>query len=206
NYLLPLYLQTAHGLGAAETGLILFPSAILDFVAINISGRLYNRTGPRPFAVAGMLTLMLTALALSRATENTAPVVIALVASFRGRGMGVGMMPVTTMAYTTVPQPLIGRATALQNVLQRLFGSASTAILTTILVVSLSHHGAPAGTTITTRGAPPGLLVLSFHDAFIAMAIVGALATGLAFFLRDDVLKAHMAERERRIAAVEVEA
>jgi EmrB/QacA subfamily drug resistance transporter len=205
NFLLPLFLQTAHGLGAAETGLILFPSAILDFVAINISGRLYNTMGPRPFAIAGLVALTGTALALSRATATTSPLEIAIVASFRGAGMGLCMMPVMTMAYNTVPQALIPRATALQNVLQRIFGSAATAILTTILVVSLSRHGAPTGATITSAAVSVELVVKSFSDAFIAMSAVAALAIVVAFFMRDDVLKAHQAERQAA-SALEAEA
>ena len=150
--ILPLFLQQAHGLGASRTGLILFPSAIMDFTAVMITGRLYTRFGPKPFAIVGMWVLASTALALSRIGADTNEVEIAAIASLRGLGMGLAMMPVSTMAFNTVPQELMGRATALQNVLQRIFGSASTAFLTTILYVSLSQHGGPAGATVTTPG------------------------------------------------------
>ena len=46
--LLPIVLQDAYKLSASKTGLLLFPVAICDFIALNLAGRLYNRWGPRP--------------------------------------------------------------------------------------------------------------------------------------------------------------
>jgi EmrB/QacA subfamily drug resistance transporter len=190
SYLLPLFLENVRGLGAAATGLVLFPSAILDFIGITLSGRLYNRVGPRPFALAGIVMYIVTGIALSRLTATTSAVTIAAIASLRGLGIGLCAMPVMTMAFNTVSRELMSRATALQNVLQRVFASASTAILTTIVVASLSLHGAPAGTAVTAATAPVWLLVRAFSDAFLAMALVGAVGIILALRLRDDVLAA----------------
>ncbi len=202
SYVLPLFLQNVRGLGAADTGLVLFPSGILDFLAICVSGRLYNRFGPKPWAVAGFGILALTALALSRIDASTPPVAIAAISSLRGLGMGLGMMPVMTMAFNTVPQQLMSRATALQNVSQRVFGAVSTALLTTILLLALTLHGAPAGSTITSGRTPAGLLVRSFSDAFIAMTLVAVAGTFVALRLRDTVLERHLAaERESVLAS-----
>lgn len=204
SYLLPLFLENVHGLGAADTGLIIFPSAIMDFAGINLSGRLYNRFGPKPFAIAGLIMYAVTGIALSRVTATTGTVIIAAIASLRGLGIGLCAMPVMTMAYNTVPQPLIPRATALQNVLQRIFGSASTAILTTILLVSLSLRGAPAGSTMTSGTMPSAFLVAAFGDAFIAMAVVAGVGLLFALRLQDEVLKRHQ-ERERRAVVSQLE-
>jgi EmrB/QacA subfamily drug resistance transporter len=203
-FLLPLFLQNARGFGAAQTGLVLFPSAILDFVAINLSGKLYNRLGPRPFAVSGVAVYIGTALALSRLTATTGALPIAIIASLRGLGIGLCMMPVTTMAYNTVPQALIPRATALQNVLQRVFGSASTALLTTVLIVSLSLRGAPAGASVTSGTASAAVLVPAFSDAFIVMALVAAAGMLFALRVHDHVLDEHK-HSERAGVAVELE-
>ncbi|HTE84755.1 MAG TPA: MDR family MFS transporter, partial [Dehalococcoidia bacterium] len=187
SFLLPLFLQSAHGLGPAETGLVLFPSGVLDFLAIYASGRLYNQFGPRPFAIAGLAVLTVSALGLSRMTATTGVLIIAAVSSLRGFGIGLAMMPVMTMAYNTVAKPAIGRATALQNVLQRVFGSASAAMLTAIVVVSLGMLGAPAGPTITSGGTPVQFLAGAFSIAFTTMAVVAAAGTILSLCLHDAV-------------------
>jgi EmrB/QacA subfamily drug resistance transporter len=205
QFLLPLFLQNARAFGAAETGLILFPGAILDFLGITLSGKLYNRFGPRPFGIAGLITLLVTALALSQVNETTGAVAIAIIASLRGLGIGLAMMPVMTMAYNTVPSGAIPRATALHNVLQRVFGSASAALLTTIVVFGLHLHGAPAGSTVTSGTAPTGILVRSFSDAFIVMAVVAAAGVAFSLRLHDTVLDEHRRQTLRSVP-IEVEA
>jgi hypothetical protein len=132
-------------------------------------------------------------------------VAIAAISSLRGLGMGLCMMPVTTMAFNTVPQDQMPRATALQNVLMRIFGSASTAILTTILVVSLESHGAPSSSSITDGSLGVDLLAKAFRDAFLAMSLVAGLGIVAALFLRDDVLKELQRSRPAQAVAVETD-
>jgi EmrB/QacA subfamily drug resistance transporter len=206
QYVLPLLLQQVHRLGAAATGLVLFPSGIVSFVAMNVSGRLYNRLGPRPLALSGLGVLLVTTTLLGRVTAGTSVVLIGALASFRGLAMGLCMMPVQTAAYNTVAKEEMTRATALTNVLFRLFGATSTAILTTILLVSLTLHGAPPGSTVTSPDAPAPLLARAFDDAFLAMAAMAAVGIVLALFLRDQVLEGtspHKAGAERPALQVE---
>ncbi|MGE0058747.1 MAG: MDR family MFS transporter [Dehalococcoidia bacterium] len=198
NFLLPLVLQDAYHISASRTGLLLFPVAICDFIAINMAGRLYNRLGPRPFTAAGLLFLFGTAVALSQINEGTSELTIAGISALRGFGMGFCMMPVQTMAFNTVPRDQMPRASALSNVMMRIFGSASTAMLTTILVVSLAWHGAPDGASISSSDIAPSTLLASFSDAFIAMAIVSASGLILAYFVHDDALKPHEVERKKQ--------
>jgi MFS family permease len=196
-------LQDAYKISASTTGLLLFPVAICDFVAINMAGRGYNRFGPRPFAVAGLLFLFGTAVALSLINEGTNEYVIAGISALRGCGMGFCMMPVQTMAFNTVPRDQMPRATALSNVMMRVFGSASTAMLTTIVVISLTFHGAPDGASMSSPDLAPGILLSSFKDAFMAMAIVSATGLIFAYFIHDDVLKTHRAEEASKEEALE---
>jgi EmrB/QacA subfamily drug resistance transporter len=196
QFLLPLFLQNVQDLGAGKVGLTVLPTAILDFVAINISGKLYNRLGPRPLAVAGFAFMTVTALGLSFIDENTSLLLIAGVSSLRGLGMGLGMMAVTTMAFNTVPQGQMPRATALQNVLQRIFGSVATAVLTTVLILSLQLHGAPGGASITSGSTPDHFLVAAFGDAFLVMSAIGLIGVGLSFLLHDQVLREHLEQKQ----------
>jgi len=189
QFLLPLLLQQARGLGAAATGLMLFPSGITSFIAMNVSGRIYNRVGPKRLALSGLAVLFVTTGLLGRTTEHTSLFAIAFLASLRGIAMGLCMMPVQTAAYNTVPQEEMAHATALSNVLFRIFGSAGTAILTATLVVSLHLQGAPAGATVTSGTAPIHLLENAFDHAFLLMAAVTLVGMALAWFLRDPVLE-----------------
>lgn len=199
QYLLPIFLQTAHSLSAAETGLVLLPSGFVSFIAMNAGGRLYNRVGPKPLAIAGMAVLLVTTLLLSRISETTSPWLIAAFASSRGVGVGLCVIPVNTMAYNTVAQSDMPRATAMVNVLFRIFGSISTAILTAVIVASLGWHGAPAGSSFTDGTAPVHFMVKAFSDGFLLMAFFAVIGLALSFFVRDRILDEPriISERER---------
>lgn len=187
QYILPLYLQQAHGLGPLETGLLLFPTGITSFAALNVTGKIYNRVGPRPLALTGLTFLLISTASLSRIGAETPLLIIAAVSSLRGVALGLCMMPVQTAAYNTVAPSDMSRATSLVNVLIRLFGSTTTAVLTTFLIFFLGQHGAP-NASITGGSAPLGALTASFDDVFIVMSIVSVIGMCLALFLKDPFL------------------
>jgi EmrB/QacA subfamily drug resistance transporter len=205
QYILPLYLQQAHGLDALQTGLILFPTGVLSFLALNVTGKVYNHLGPRPLAMTGLTFLLISTASLSRIGPETPLLVITALSSMRGVALGLCMMPVQTAAYNTVPQADMSRATSLVNVMIRLFGSTTTAILTTFLLFSLGQHGAD-GASITGGSAPLGALTAAFDDTFILMSLMSVLGLGLAFFLRDPMLEKARAEGRVPGASVKVAA
>ncbi len=188
SYVLPLFLQLARGLSPAKTGLVLFPSGIVSFITMNVGGRLYNRLGPRPLALSGFVILLVSSLMLSRISEQTNVFLIAILASARG-AVGLCAMPVMTCAYNTVDPDQMPRATALVNGLFRVFGAITTALMTTALVVSLSWHGAPEGSSITDGTASINFMVEAFNDAFLLMALISLLGIILSLFIRDRVLE-----------------
>lgn len=59
-FYVPLFLQTVRGLGAMETGLLLMPGALASGLMMPVTGRLYDRIGPRPMAVTGTIALTVT--------------------------------------------------------------------------------------------------------------------------------------------------
>lgn len=197
QYILPLMLQTVQGLGAAATGLLLFPSGILSFITMNISGQLYNRIGPRILASSGLVVLLGTTFLLSRVTVATGLIYIATLGALRGVAMGLCMMPVQTAAYNTVARDLMPRATALTNMLFRMFGAVGTAILTTTLLLSLRLQGAPEGSNVASGTVPKHLLEVAFSHAFLAMSLLAMVGIVLSFFLHDRVLDDYRANHNR---------
>jgi EmrB/QacA subfamily drug resistance transporter len=189
TFILPLFLQTAHRLTPAQTGLVLLPSGAATWFSMNFSGKFYNRLGPRPLAMSGLIVMVAATGLLSQIDQNTPVLAIAGLASMRGVAMGLCMMPVQTLAFNTVPRDKMSRAPALTNVLMRLFGSSSTAVLTIILVTALQFHGAPAGASITGGTAPIGPMVSAFSDALWAMCAMSVVGVCMAVFLHDEVLE-----------------
>lgn len=206
QFLLPVFLQTVRGLDAAHAGLVMFPMGLVSFVTMTTSGRLYNRVGPKPLVSIGLVVLAATTGLLSLIDEHTSVAWITLLASGRGLALGLCAMNVQTVAYNTVEQSQLPRATALTNVAFRVFGSIATALLTTTLVVSLAWHGAPEGSSITAGTAPVPFMVEAFRDAFLAMTALSIVGFALSFRLHDPVLDRERARprtggpRERELA------
>ena len=194
NFLMPLFLQRAHGLGAAEAGQVLLPMGVVAFITMNIAGRQYKRFGPRPLVIIGLGVLALTTFLWSRIDENTGIIPIMFVVAGRGLGLGFFGQTVQLVAYNTVPPGEIPRATSLVNVGQRIDGALATAVLTTVLVFSLQWVGAPAGTSISAGTAPIPLMVEAFRYAFLVMTALCVVGMVLALFLRDRVLDEYRRE------------
>jgi EmrB/QacA subfamily drug resistance transporter len=132
-FFIPLYLQLVRGLGALDTGLVLMPGALVTGICMPIAGRLYDRIGPRVPVVAGTLILAVATFLFHDLDLTTPKATIALWTALRGIGMGLAMMPAQTAGMAVIPQPLVGRASAIQNIIQRVAGSFGIAVLTVVL-------------------------------------------------------------------------
>ncbi len=197
NFVLSLFLQLGHGWGAAETGLALLPMGVVSFIAMNVAGRLYNRVGPRPLSAAGLLVLCITSLLWSFVDDQTGIVPVLILAGGRGLALGLFAQTVQTVAYNTVQDGQMPRASALMNVTQRINGGVSAAVLTTVLALSLSWQGAAPHTSITSAGLPLGEMIRAFHVTFYFMAALSLLGFVMTLGLHDRLLETH----QRRGAA-----
>ena len=197
QFLMPLYFQTGYGLSASKTGLLLLPGGIASFIALNISGRYYNRLGPKFFTFAGSIVLLGVTLAFSMFTPSTSTLGLAILVTARGAAMGLSMLSIQTAMFNSIPRDSITRATVLTQMGFRIFGSMSVALLTTSLAISLRFHGAPEGASIVERTAPTAFVFAAFQDTFLLLTILAVVGTGLSFFLRDKVLDEQRAERAK---------
>ena len=57
-FYLPLFLQSFRGLGAMETGLLMMPGALVSGLMMPVTGKLFDKIGPRPLALFGVVLLM----------------------------------------------------------------------------------------------------------------------------------------------------
>ncbi len=148
-FLLPIFLQDFRGLGAMQTGLLLFPQAAASGLMAPISGRLFDRFGPRPLVVTGLLLLGITTWRLSFIDVTTTGDTLREIFILRGFAMGLTVMPAMTVGMNAVPPALIARSSSLTNVLRQLFSSFGTAIFATLLTTRENFHAAVLTQTLT---------------------------------------------------------
>jgi hypothetical protein len=177
----------------------------VSFLTLNVAGRNYNRFGPKPIVMTGLSVLLLTTLFCTRLTGSTpVPPIIALVI-LRGLALGLCGQTIQVVAFNTVPEGQMPRATALLNMFMRVNSSFVTAILTSVLVMSLAFHGAPAGSSIANRTAPLPFMLTAFREAFWLQTVITACGVGMAFFLKDRVLNEWRRGRDEAPASAALE-
>lgn len=132
-FILPLFLQNLQGYTAMQTGLLMFPGAVATGITMPIGGKLFDKFGAKLVVIPGLVLLAATTFELSKITADTSSSSIVLLMVLRGIGMGLCMMPATTAGMNTVPPQLVGRASALSNVVRQVAGSISITIITTVM-------------------------------------------------------------------------
>jgi EmrB/QacA subfamily drug resistance transporter len=148
-FLLPLFLQNFKGLGALETGLVMFPQALASGLMAPIAGQLFDRIGARPLIVSGLLILAYTTYQLSFLDLVTDDSTIRTLLIARGAAMGLITMPAMTVAMNTLPNHLIARGSSLTNVLRQVFAAFGTATFSTILTTRQTYHLVMLSQTMT---------------------------------------------------------
>ncbi len=138
EFLMPLFLQTLRGKTAFQTGLILLPMAITAGVSTIISGRLYDRVGPRPLVAFGFAMLIFNTWQLSQIQADTSMNYIMLLLALRGLAVGTTVQPTFVTALSVVPLKDLPRGSSLTNATRQVVQSIGVAILATVLASSLS--------------------------------------------------------------------
>src|SRR4030088_2127989 len=113
--MLPLFLQTLRGLGAAETGVILIFQVLPMTILMPVVGRLVDKVGARVLIVTGLPLLALTTWQVAAVDVTASDTTIKLWLMARGASMGVVMVRSLAVALLAVHLDQMSRAEAFPN-------------------------------------------------------------------------------------------
>ncbi|MCR4400446.1 MAG: MFS transporter, partial [Syntrophomonadaceae bacterium] len=132
--------QSVFGLRAMTTGLIMFPAALASGLMMPLSGKMFDRYGPRGVVLTGLAVVVWTTYMMADFNQMTPYLVMSAWLALRGIGMGLSFMPVNTAGMNTVPLRLVGRASALSNVVRQVASSLGVAMFTSIMQHRHAFH------------------------------------------------------------------
>jgi EmrB/QacA subfamily drug resistance transporter len=179
-----LYIQQVLGYGPLEAGLAFLPFTAGIMISASLASQLAPRIGVRPVAVAGFLLAAAGLVLLTQLPVDGSYVLNVLPAILLSSlGMGAVFMPLTLIATTGLADEDQGLASGLFNTSQQIGGALGLAVLATL--ASSRTHAAD--------GAPLDALVVGFHWAFAAGAVVTLAALGVLVALL----------RRRHVAGIE---
>jgi predicted MFS family arabinose efflux permease len=172
-FLVPLLLQNGLGFSAVHSGLSTFTEALGGMTGVQITSRLYKRSGPRRLMIAGMSGAIASIGLMSLAAPSDAGWLIPVLMYCTGCSFGFAMSPSQTANMATITAAETGHASTLFNTLRQAGGAAGVALL---------------GTVVAATGAGAADLA-GYRLAFLAAA--GLMAAGLVFcFFVDDAAAA----------------
>ncbi|AJG98252.1 MFS transporter [Clostridium beijerinckii] len=134
TYILPMFLQGIRGYTPMETGIIMLPSAVVMAILMPISGGLFDRIGAKPLVIPGLIILGISSYEFAEIMNtSSSKEAIILVTCIRSVGMGLAMMPISTVGMNAVKVELMAGASALNNTIRQVAGSLSVTIVSTLI-------------------------------------------------------------------------
>jgi EmrB/QacA subfamily drug resistance transporter len=129
-FYIPLFLQSGQGYQALDTGLLLLPQAPVMAVLMPISGRLYDKIGPRWLVVSGLLVAAFGSYGLAGINPDMTRTEIVSWMCIRAAGVGMAMMSVMTGGLAALHPQLTNSGSAINTVVQRVSAALGLAALT----------------------------------------------------------------------------
>jgi EmrB/QacA subfamily drug resistance transporter len=173
EFLMPIYLQSLRGRTALETGLILLPMALSGGVFVILSGRLYDKFGPRPLFATGFGLLVINTWQFSLIQADTAIGWILFLLTLRGVALGLTVQTTFVSALSVVPRSELARGSSLSNATRLVVQSIGVAILATVLASAISPEVQALQPAADPAGVSPmGLCesVRTEHTGLLAFA------------------------------------
>ena len=200
-FYIPLFLQSGQGYQALDTGLLLLPQALVMAVLMPISGRLYDKIGPRWLVVSGLLVAAFGSYGLAGINPDMTRTEIVSWMCIRAAGVGMAMMSVMTGGLAALHPQLTNSGSAINTVVQRVSAAIGLAALTAMATAQQAQLAEGRADLLSSASSQANHLQLlqlfglyrrtqiavladSYANVFILTAAFTAAAAVGALFLR----------------------
>ncbi|MBF0681048.1 MAG: multidrug efflux MFS transporter [Devosia sp.] len=142
SILIPIYTQTVLGLDPFYTSLILLPGALSMAFLAPIVGRLYDKLGPRPLLVPGVVAVSAVMWALAFAGQDTPIWAVIAGHLILSIGLAFTFTPLFTASMSSVPPKLYAHASAIMGSVQQVAGAAGIALFVAMMTLQTASETA----------------------------------------------------------------
>jgi EmrB/QacA subfamily drug resistance transporter len=200
-FYIPLFLQAGQGYAALNTGLLILPQALVMAVVMPISGRLYDKIGPRWLVVAGLLVSAFGSYGLAGINPDMTREEVVLWTCVRAAGVGMAMMSIMTGGLASLSPDLTNSGSAINTVVQRVSAALGLAALTAMAAAQQAQLAQGRADLLNAdssqvthlqllqflaayRRTQVSVLADSYANVFLLTAAFTAVAAAGALFLR----------------------
>ncbi|WP_339318039.1 MDR family MFS transporter [Paenibacillus sp. FSL R10-2734] len=181
--LLPFLFQGALGLTVYASGLIMLPGSLLNGLLSPITGKVFDRFGPRALIIPGAVLLAVVMWFFTQVTANTPKMTFIILHVSMMVSISMIMMPAQTNGLNQLPRRYYPHGTAILNTLSQVAGAIGVAFFISIMTSGqrsyLEQSADPAAPTQITEAMVSGV-----HNAFLIGFAFAILAVVVAFFTK----------------------
>ena len=205
-FLIPLYFENVLGRSPLDTGILLIPMGMAAAVAMAVTGRLYNRVGPRLLTMAGVAMLALGSIGFTSAGPETEAWSLTPWLMLRGAGFGAAMIPIQNLAMSAVSNVAMARASSLFNWTRQIWAAVGVAGMSSYLTSRATELApqfavqartgiGPAGACVAASPANLGAIRAcvgrlitagALNDTFVLVVLLTLVTLLVALFLGQD--------------------
>jgi DHA2 family multidrug resistance protein len=126
-----LYLQNYLGYPTFEAGLYMAPRGLASFLVMVVVGKLSGKVPPRNFIFVGICASVLGNYLMTNFSGDISAHELILPMMLQGMGMGLIFVPVSTIAFTTLPKEIAAEAAGIYSLIRAVGSSFGIAIIAT---------------------------------------------------------------------------
>ncbi|WP_411844452.1 MDR family MFS transporter [Salinicoccus sp. HZC-1] len=135
--ILPIFMQNMLDFTALESGLMMLPGALLMGIMSPVTGRLFDKFGPRWLVIPGMGIVTVTTFMFTNLDTETTFTYLAVVNAVRMLGVSMVMMPSTTAGLNQLTNKLVPHGTAMNNTMRQVAGAVGTALFVSVMTITM---------------------------------------------------------------------
>ena len=126
-----LYLQNFLGYPTFEAGLYMAPRGVASFFVMMLVGKFSGKILPRNFILIGICCSVAGNYLMTRFTGDVSANELILPMVLQGFGMGLVFVPISTMAFTTLPKAAAAEAAGIYSLIRAVGSALGISILAT---------------------------------------------------------------------------
>lgn len=170
-----LFLQNFLGYPTFEAGLYMAPRGLASFLVMMVVGKLTGKVAPRNFILVGILASIAGNYLMTSFTGDIDANDLILPMMLQGMGMGLVFVPISTLAFTTLPKEIAAEAAGIYSLIRALGSALGISILATYFSRSTEQHWSLLRGFVTPYSEPLHAYLAPLHLGYedpqgIAMA------------------------------------
>lgn len=181
--LLPMYLQGGLALSGFAAGLLLLPGGIINGLMSPLTGRLFDKYGPRWLVIPGFIIISIILWFFSDVTTTSTVITIIVLHTCLMIGISMIMMPAQTNGLNQLPREFYPDGTAIMNTLQQIAGAIGTAVAVSIMAAG-QHDYLQGAKDPANPAIIPNALTAGVQQAFVFAMIVALVGLVCALFIK----------------------